>query len=496
MMPRQFKLWSQLGIAGAIVSGIFSTAKLSYARSGELTAPIVENATPNFHDPVYVELATAESQPVLKGTAPANSTLKFILPWYPTQQNITTVTDAEGKWKIQLPKITSEGKYNIYIQAELSKGSQRTQPTNLILLVDRTVPAFNVEVLVDRNQLSLRNNPLVNAGARFIGFADGTGSGMKELRYQIGSEPAVVIPISDNGLFNISFNIKNLMPGSYPVKFIATDQAGNQKIFDTYKLRVSAQSKTIGELSEAPVFLRLLQDTGESTNDRWTSRPEVVIDLLSGSKVKKLEARLLPSSLDRNNRKVNREKPSEQSHLTFRDITSWINLNSMNLLLSEKTMTDLDYAQLPSGAYTLEVRGDFENGKPFAGDISFVIDRRIPTMTLSNYDGIAWGWGDHLLGIVQDDLGPIKIDYKLIENVSQKIVSRGTWQVPPGRIDILMPELVKANKKMQEEISYSLQLTVRDLAGNQDNLNYRFFILSTKELTDEDFLRNSRPTHR
>jgi hypothetical protein len=204
----------------------------------------------------------------------------------------------------------------------------------------------------------------------------------------------------------------------------------------------------------------------------------------------------LPSSLDRDNRKVNREKPSEQSHLTFRDITSWVNLNSMNLLLSEKSMTDLDYAQLPSGAYTLEVKGDFANGKPFAGDISFVLDRRIPTMTLSNYDGIAWGWGDHLLGIVQDDLSPIKIDYKLIENVSQKIVSRGTWQVPPGRIDILMPELVKANKKMEEEISYSLQLTVRDLAGNQDNLNYRFFILSTKELTDEDFLRNSRPTHR
>jgi hypothetical protein len=497
-MHRQFKLWHFVGVASAICLGILSTAQLSYARyrTRELAAPIVENATPNFYDRVYVELATAETQPILKGTAPPNSILKLTLPWHRTQQEFATTVDAEGRWQFQLPRIIEGGKYQVYIEAELSKGAQLTQVTNLILLVDRAVPTLNVEVLVDRNQLSLRNNPLVNTGSRFIGVADGTGSGMKELRYQIDSQPAIVITISDNGLFNVPFDIKNLAPGSHPVKFIATDQAGNQKIFDTYRLQVSAQSKTMGASGNAQISLRLLQDTGESKKDRWTTRPEVVIDLLSGAKVKKLEARLLPSSVDNKTPNANPQKALEQNHLKFRDITTWLNLNTMSLVLNEKTMTDLDYAQLPSGAYTLEVKGDFENGKPFNGDISFVFDRRPPTLALSNFDGIAWNWEDHLLGNLQDDLGPTRIDYQLVEKASRKVISKGTWQILPGRIDILMPELVKANKKIDEQVGYDLHLTVRDLAGNQDTLVYRFFILSTKELTDEDFLHNAGPTYR
>jgi hypothetical protein len=337
---------------------------------------------------------------------------------------------------------------------------------------------------------------LVNAGSRFVGYADGTGSGIKKLLYQIGDQAAIAIPISDNGFFNISFDIQNLAPGSHPVKFIVTDQAGNQKIFDTYKLQVSAKSKTVKPSNRAPISLRLLKDTGESSTDSWTSRPEIIIDILSGSKIKKLEARLLPASLEQKSSNITLKRASEQPHLKFQEITPWLNLNNMSLVLSEQTMTALDYAQLPSGAYTLEVKGDFANGKPFAENISFVLDRRAPTLVLSNIDGVTWDWEDHLLGVIQDDLGLIKIDYKLVETASNKVISRGTWQVPPGRVDILMPELVKANKKIEEQTGYNLHLTVRDLAGNQDTLVYRVLILSTKELTDEDLLDNSKPTYR
>jgi hypothetical protein len=495
MMYHQFQLQNFVRIVGIIGLSLGCAAQTSYAGPRELPAPTVENAAPNFYDRTYIELATADSQPTLKGIAPPNSTIRLSLPWE-QQQKITTIANTEGIWQVQLPKIIKAGKYNIYIEAEVLESAKRTEVTALILVVDRTLPSFEVEALVDNNQLNLRNNPLVNTGSRFVGHADGTGSGMKELLYQIGDQAAIAIPISDNGFFNISFDIKNLAPGSHPVKFIVTDQAGNQKIFDTYKLQVSDKSKTIRSSNSAPISLRLLKDTGESLTDSWTSRPEIIIDILSGSKIKKLEARLLPASLEQKNSNITLKRASEQPHLKFQEITSWLNLNNMSLVLGEKTMTALDYAQLPSGAYTLEVKGDFENGKPFAENISFVLDRRAPTLVLSNIDGVTWDWEDHLLGVLQDDLGPIKIDYKLVETASSKAISRGTWQVPPGRVDILMPELVKTNKKIEEQTGYNLHLTVRDLAGNQDTLVYRVLILSTKELTDEDLLDSSKPTYR
>jgi hypothetical protein len=491
MMYRQFQLQSFIRIVSAIGLTLGCTAQISYAGPRELPAPTVENAAPNFYDRTYIELATADSQPTLKGTAPPNSTVRLSLPWE-QQQKITTIANAEGIWQVQLPKTMKVGKYNIYIEAEVLDSSKRTEVTALILVIDQALPSFEVQALVDNNQLNLRNNPLVNAGSRFIGHADGTGSGLKELLYQIGNQAAIAIPISDNGFFNTSFDIKNLTPGSHPVRFISTDQAGNQKIFDTYKLQVSAQSKTISSSNSAPISLRLLKDTGESLTDSWTSRPEIIIDILSGSKIKKLEARLLPASLEQKNSNITPKRAPEQPHLKFQEITSWLNLNNMSFVLSEKTMTALDYAQLPSGAYTLEIRGNLENGKPFTENISFVLDRQAPSMVLSNVDGITWDWGDHLLGIIQDDLGPTKIDYQLVEDNSNKIISRGTWQVPPGRVDILMPELVKANKKIEEEIGYKLHLTVKDLAGNQSTLVYRVLILSTKELTDEDFINHPK----
>jgi Bacterial Ig-like domain (group 3) len=478
------------GQASQAQSALEAQRKLVNIQASKPEAPIVENSTPIAQDPLQVELATAENQPTLRGTTAPNSVLKLTLYGRNKSLSLQGAANTEGKWQINLPEMMMPGVYQIYIQAKPPNNVQWTPVRNLTLRIDRIAPTLNVDILVNQNQYSLRNYPLVNSGSRLIGIADGTGSSIRELRYQIGDQPKITIPVSENGLFNVPLDIRGLAAGSYPVRFSAVDMAGNQKIFDSYKIKISSQSQDVVR-SSAQVTLRLLEDTGESSKDHWTSRPEVVVDLISGAKVKKIEARLIPRSPSRRKTESSPSATAELETLKFTDISSWLNLNSLSLLLSEKTITDLDYARLPSGSYTLEIKGDLANSKSFTEKLDFVLDRQVPNLVLANADGIAWDWNDRLRGILQDDLDSVKIDYRFSETETKQVVAKGLLPVSSGRVDVVVPELIQSNKKLREQTRYTLDLTVRDLAGNQQKMSYRFLILSTRELTDEDYVKSN-----
>jgi hypothetical protein len=325
----------------------------------------------------------------------------------------------------------------------------------------------------------------LHTGYRLIGAIDGTGSRAVSLTYRIDNQPAESpIPVSNDGLFNQVLSANRLAPGKYRLTLTATDEAGNQRKSGTYQLVVSK-----GDRLKPPqnrLLVRLLHDTGRDPNDGWTQKPDIVGYVLVPQKITRLEARLLAQPLNAIPRKNQRTPSLEQPHIPFQDITSVVQPNG-TFLINTSLLKRLDYAGLDDGAYTLELKAQFEGNTQSFQHLGFIHDGTAPSINLANFDGIAWTWEERLRGSVQENLSDVEISYQLIEKKNRRFTSKGSFKVQNRRIDILLPEFVKNQRLLEEEKSYTLVLQGSDRAGNQSYpLTYDFFIPGDRRVVDDD----------
>lgn len=481
-----------LGVLGKLEPGLAQTLQLvgtlerpAKPQGVEWSTPTVEAAKMINHS--TAEIITQQRTLTLRGTAPPGATLKLYFYARSRRQDLQTMVLPDGTWSISIATPLPEGRQQMYLEAISPTDSRRRSGIQLILLVDRKPPTVQVQVFRNNQTTALVAGSLLTGEDRLLGQVDGTGSPVSRLTYRLDPHSRETpLPVSADGLFNKVLMVKGLAPGKHRLMLMATDEAGNQGFMGPYFLTVGGATNRLPRESLV-LLVRLLQDSGRHQKLVWTNKPDVVGYVVGAQKVTQLEGRLLPRLVSELPSKNQNDQPLEDNHIRFQEMTPLLQPNG-TFWLKDDFLRQLDYANLDDGPYTLELRGRTEDTTQFLQRLEFVLDRTPPDLQLSNFDGIAWEWGTRLQGSLHENLSVVQVDYQFVRQKDRAVASKGSFKVQERRLDLLLPELVKTNRKLEEEEVYFLLLKVSDLAGNSQSLQYSFFIPGDRRVIDDDVL--------
>jgi hypothetical protein len=267
---------------------------------------------------------------------------------------------ASGIWQIDVNNLVN-GIYNLSAIASDIAGNVSTPSTPFTITIDSVAPTLTLTTPIDTTPL--------NQEARFVGSANGTGSGIAEITYRFNSSTDIPVVVNPDGSFNQQLDLTGLPNGNHILTVTTTDVAGN--IF-TKEYNVTVNIDT-----EAPIItVSLVRDTapGNATNsDRITSNPAITGTVTDANRVVELKAGL-------NNTAIN----------SFVDITAQIQPNGSFILDNSALATIYNATNsgnnsnnsIPDGTYTLRLvaKDEFGNTSP-TKEYTFTLDTTTPAPT-------------------------------------------------------------------------------------------------------------------
>lgn len=353
---------------------------------------------------------TNVTTPTIVGTTEAGATVRL----FQGQQLLgETSADGSGNWQFALTTALPQGEQTLSVVAHNAIGDSQTATlTTTIDSVAPTTTQLNFLAAGSTTATTLANGVTLTTGTRLLGQVSGTTSALASLQYQLGTSPAVTVPVAANGLFNYRLDLTGSSSGDDQTLTVTmTDVAGNTTTLAPYLVNISATNDGGGE---APVLLaQLMQDTGSNTTDGWTYIPGIAGVASAPGVITTLLATF-----------------DTAATAAFQDLTAWLQPDG-TFALDEETLAALAGGDLADGAYTLRLRVQADTNQIAEQVVSLTLDRTAPVTTLPDLiDGIAWERGTHLQGTVQEDSGSVNVAYQL-----ETVTGGDDWDSPYGHDD-------------------------------------------------------------
>jgi hypothetical protein len=401
--------------------------------------------------------------PTIMGTTEAGATVRL----FQAQQLLSeTIADATGTWSLALTTALPEGEQSLSVVARNAIGD--SQIATLLTTIDTVAPMttqLNVLAAGSTTATALVNGMTLTTGTRLLGQVNGTTSAVASLQYQLGTSPAVTVPVAANGLFNYRLDLTGSSSGdNQTLSVTLTDVAGNTTTLAPYLVNISATNDGGGE---APVLLaQLMQDTGSNTTDGWTSVPGIAGVASAPGVITALLATF-----------------DTATNAVFQDLSDLLQPDG-TFTLDENQLAALAGGDLADGAYTLRLRVQADTNQTAEQVVSLTLDRTAPVTTLPNLiDGIAWSRDTHLQGTVVEASEGVAVAYQLETVTGTPVGSSHTLAVTEQAFDQVLDAAT-----LTEETPYNLVLTSTDRAGNNQRSRFQFFIPSARQVVDDDTL--------
>ncbi|MCY6494314.1 Ig-like domain-containing protein [Leptolyngbya sp. GGD] len=416
---------------------------------------------------------TKLNKPSVTGTALAGTTVKL----YQNNQLLgQAIADSSGTWTITPTTALPSGTHTL--RATASSGSLESASTAFNLTIDAVQPAVKLQQFNNGQLATMVDGAILTANSRFVGSIDGTGSNFARLAYQLGNQSEVVINVAEDGLFNQMIDLGSIVPGTTTLQVTATDAAGNE-YSKTYAVNIS-QGAIVAEPPK--LIINLIQDTGRSASDGWTTAPGIS-GFVTQSGFNVLEAQIIQST----------SASSTPLFSGFVNISSSFNQNSTFMLDEQQLAGLLNTTTLDDGNYTVQLRA-------FAGEVKleqsffFNLDRTTPVTEVSNLiDGIGWERGTFFEGTIEDLSDNVQFEYWFENAEGVGIGGGGSSLIEGGGFQQTPPEFGIDNEFLEDETAYNLVILSTDLAGNQHRSRFEFFLLGDRTVVDDDTWNKSDP---
>ncbi len=400
--------------------------------------------------------------PTIVGMAEAGATVRL----FRAQQLLgeTTADATTGAWSLALTTALPEGEQSLSVVAHNAIGDSQT--ATLLTTIDTVAPTttqLNVLATGSTTDTALTNGMTLTTGTRLLGQVNGTTSAVASLQYQLGTSPAVTVPVAANGLFNYRLDLTGSSSGDDQMLTVTmTDVAGNTTTLAPYLVNISATNDGGGE---APVLLaQLMQDTGSNTTDGWTYIPGIA-GIASAPGVITMLLATFDTATD----------------AVFQDLSDLLQPDG-TFTLDENQLAALAGGDLADGAYTLRLRVQADTNQIAEQVVSLTLDRTAPVTTLPNLiDGIAWSRDTHLQGTVVEASAGVEVAYQLETVNGVSVGSTHTLAVTEQAFNQVLDAAT-----LTEETPYNLVLTSTDRAGNTQRSRFQFFIPGARKVTDDD----------
>jgi len=409
---------------------------------------------------------TNNATPTIVGTTEAGATVRLFRAQQLLGETVADITT--GAWSIALTTALPEGEQSLSVVAHNAIGDSQT--ATLLTTIDTVAPTttqLSVLATGSTTATALANGVTLTTGTRLLGQVHGTTSAVASLQYQLGTNPAVTVPVAANGLFNYRLAFTGSNSGdNQTLSVTLTDVAGNTTTLAPFLVNVSATNDGGGE---APVLVaQLLQDTGSDASDGWTYIPGIAGVASAPGVITALLATF-----------------DTATNAVFQDLSSLLQPDG-TFALDEETLAALAGGDLADGAYTLRLRVQADTNQIAEQVVNFTLDRTAPVTTLPNLiDGIAWERGTHLQGTVVEASENVNVTYQLETVNGVAVGSSRTLPVTDQAFDQVLNTAT-----LTEETPYNLVLTSTDRAGNTQRSGFQFFIPSDRKVTDNDTLPN------
>ncbi len=407
---------------------------------------------------------TNNATPTVVGTTEAGATVRL----FRAQQLLgeTTADATTGAWSIALTTALQEGEQSLSVVAHNAIGDSQT--ATLLTTIDTVAPTttqLNVLATGSTTATALANGMTLTTGTRLLGQVNGTTSAVVSLQYQLGTSPAVTVPVATNGLFNYRLDLTGSSSGDDQMLTVTmTDVAGNTTTLAPFLVNVSATNDGGGE---APVLLaQLMQDTGSGASDGWTYIPGIAGVASAPGVITALLATF-----------------DTATDAVFQDLSDLLQPDG-TFVLDEEILVALAGGDLADGAYTLRLRVQADTNQIAEQVVSLTLDRTAPVTTLPNLmDGIAWERNTPLQGTVVEASAGVEVAYQLETINGVSVGSTHALAVTDQAFNQVLDAAT-----LTEEIPYHLVLTSTDRAGNSQRSRFQFFIPSARQVLDDDML--------
>jgi methionine-rich copper-binding protein CopC len=152
---------------------------------------------------------TNQKTPTLTGNAETGTTIQILEGATKLGETITS----NGLWELATAQL-ADGAKSLTVQSIDLAGN--VSSSTFVLTVDTAPPKFNL----------ITTNTQLNLGARLQGSIDGNGSAIDRVSYRFGNSAEVVVPVNNQGQFDVDFDFGGLS-GTQNLVLTAVDVAGN-----------------------------------------------------------------------------------------------------------------------------------------------------------------------------------------------------------------------------------------------------------------------------
>jgi methionine-rich copper-binding protein CopC len=154
-------------------------------------------------------IITNQKTPTLTGKAETGTTIQI----FEGATKLGETIAANGLWELATTQLT-DGAKSLTVQSIDLAGNNSS--STFALTVDTVFPTFSLATA----------NAQLNLGAKLQGSIDGNGSAIDRVSYHFGNSAEVVVPVNDQGQFDVAFDFGRLS-GTQNLVLTAVDVAGN-----------------------------------------------------------------------------------------------------------------------------------------------------------------------------------------------------------------------------------------------------------------------------